>query len=142
MRSFVFDPQKEATGGPDIVEGQVDEVATVLFDEIRPGETETVRVPVYIPQAGRHVMRSDWTPEAKYLIADTGPYGGPHGHEDLLSFELFAYGAAFIVDPGSYTYNRTDPYRDYFVSSHGHNTVIVDGGSQVRRFRPGQCRLH
>ena len=86
------------------------------------------------PNAGIHVMRSDWTQNARYLIADTGPYGGPHGHEDKLSFELFAYGAPFIVDPGSYTYKQSDPYRNYFVGSQGHNSVLVDRGSQVRRW--------
>lgn len=88
------------------------------------------------PNAGFHAMRSDWTTDARYLIADTGPYGGPHGHEDKLSFELSAYGAQFIVDPGSYTYSRTDPLREYFVGSQGHNTVLVDGQSQVRRWNP------
>jgi len=86
------------------------------------------------PNAGFHVMRSDWTRDARYLVADTGPFGGPHGHEDKLSFELSAYGAHFIVDPGSYTYLRTDPYRTYFVGSQGHNAVLVDSGSQVRRW--------
>jgi hypothetical protein len=86
------------------------------------------------PNAGLHVMRSDWSADARYLIFDTGPYGGPHGHEDKLSFELFAYGALFIVDPGSYTYERNNPYRNYFVGSQGHNTVLVDQGSQVRRW--------
>jgi len=88
------------------------------------------------PNAGVHVMRSDGTHDARYLIADTGPYGGPHGHEDKLSFELFAYGAPFIVDPGSYTYEKSDPYREYFVGSQGHNGVMVDEGSQVRRWNP------
>jgi len=86
------------------------------------------------PNAGVHVMRSDWSENARYLIADTGPYGGPHGHEDKLSFELFAHGAPFIVDPGSYTYEKSDAYRNYFVGSQGHNTVMVDGKSQVRRW--------
>ena len=88
------------------------------------------------PNAGIHVMRSDWSADAHYLIADTGPYGGPHGHEDKLSFELSAYGALFIVDPGSYTYNKIDPYREYFVGSQGHNTVLVDQNSQARRRYP------
>lgn len=86
------------------------------------------------PNAGIHIMRSDWSDDARYLIADTGPYGGPHGHEDKLSFEVFAYGAAFIVDPGSYTYDSRDNFRNYFVSSSGHNTVLVDGMSQIRRW--------
>lgn len=99
---------------------------------------KTGRQPLFqsksFPNAGIHVMRSDWSDNARYLIADTGPYGGPHGHEDKLSFELFAFGAPFVVDPGSYTYEKNDPYRAYFVGSHGHNTVLVDGKSQIRRW--------
>ena len=87
------------------------------------------------PNAGVHVMRSEWGPSAHYLIADTGPYGGPHGHEDLLSFELSAAGVPIIVDPGSYTYAADDPFRNYFVGSSGHNTMLVDHKSQVRRWR-------
>jgi hypothetical protein len=86
------------------------------------------------PNAGLHVMRSGWDADALYFIFDTGPYGGPHGHEDKLSFELFAYGAPFIVDSGSYTYEKSDPFRKYFVGSAGHNTVMVDQMSQVRRW--------
>jgi len=86
------------------------------------------------PNAGLHVTRSHWGRDAHYLVADTGPYGGPHGHEDKLSFELCAFGEPFIVDPGSYTYQKGDPYRLYFVGSQGHNTVLVDGKSQVRRW--------
>lgn len=86
------------------------------------------------PDAGLHIMRSDWNDNARYLAFDTGPYGGPHGHEDMLSFELSAYGAPFIVDPGSYTYQKNDPYRNYFVGSAGHNTVLVDQMSQIRRW--------
>ncbi len=84
--------------------------------------------------AGLYVMRSDWTKDACYLIFDAGPYGGPHGHEDKLSIELYALGQPFIVDSGSYTYDREDPYRNYFVGSQGHNTILVDGLSQIRRW--------
>jgi uncharacterized heparinase superfamily protein len=86
------------------------------------------------PNAGLHVMRSGFATDSRYLIFDTGPYGGPHGHEDKLSFELYAFGTPFIVDPGSFTYEPGDPYRTYFVGSQGHNTILVDGASQVRRW--------
>ena len=87
--------------------------------------------------AGLYVMRSDWTRNARYLLFDAGPYGGHHGHEDKLSIEVFAFGQSFIVDPGSYTYNITDPFRAYFMSSQAHNTVLVDGKSQIRRWQKG-----
>ena len=86
-----------------------------------------------IRDAGLHVMRSDWTPEARYLLFDDGPHGGHHGHEDKLSvLELCAYGERFLADPGSFTYDKKNPFRSYFASSAGHNTVLVDGKSQVR----------
>jgi hypothetical protein len=90
---------------------------------------------VAFQDAGLYVMRSDWRSDARYLLFDAGPYGGPHGHEDKLSIELSAFGQVFIADPGTYTYNKADPFRAYFVSSQAHNTVLVDGRSQVRRWR-------
>jgi len=93
-----------------------------------------------IPDAGWYVMRSDWTKDARYLLFDAGPYGGPHGHEDKLSIEVFAFGQPFIVDSGSYTYEKTDPFRTYFVGSQGHNSLLVDGKSQIRRWRNKNMR--
>jgi hypothetical protein len=90
---------------------------------------------VEIRDAGWYVMRSDWTRDARYLLFDAGPYGGPHGHEDKLSIELFAFSQPFIVDSGSYTYEKTDRFRTYFVGSQGHNTILVDGQSQIRRWQ-------
>jgi hypothetical protein len=89
---------------------------------------------VSIEDAGFFVMRSGWTEQSKYLLFDAGPYGGWHGHEDKLSIEIYAFGALFIVAAGSYTYENTDPYRTYFVGSYGHNTALVDGLSQIRRW--------
>jgi hypothetical protein len=84
--------------------------------------------------AGLYVMRSSWDREARYLLFDAGPFGGPHGHEDKLSIEICAFGQVFIADPGTYTYDWKDPFRRYFVSSSSHNVVTVDGKSQVRRW--------
>jgi hypothetical protein len=93
--------------------------------------------------AGLYVMRSDWNtaesagasgPDARYLLFDAGPYGGFHGHEDKLSIEVYAYGQPFIVDPGCHNYDEANPYRAHFVSSQAHNTLLVDGKSQIRRW--------
>jgi hypothetical protein len=84
--------------------------------------------------AGLYVMRSGWDRDARYLLFDAGPYGGPHGHEDKLSVEVYAYGHVFVADPGTYTYDWNDPFRSYFVSSLSHNVITVDGKSQVRRW--------
>ena len=54
--------------------------------------------------AGFYVMRS----AKNYVIACCNPVGtagtGNHKHNDLLSFELFMGGLAFIVNPGTYVY--------------------------------------
>jgi hypothetical protein len=83
--------------------------------------------------SGVYVMRNSWKPSAQYLIFDAGPYGGWHGHEDKLSFELSAFGAPMIVDGGAYRYSGDEAYRAYFVSSAAHNTVLIDGRGQSRR---------
>ena len=95
---------------------------------------------VSIGDAGFFVMRSGWTEQSKYLFFDAGPYGGWHGHEDKLSIEIYALGAPFIVDAGSYTYENADPYRSYFVGSYSHNTVLVDGLSQIRRWNKANMK--
>jgi hypothetical protein len=96
--------------------------------------TNPVQCSKAFENAGWYVMRSSWSADAGYLFFDAGPHGGHHGHEDKLSIEVFAYGQSFIVDSGSYTYEKEDPYRAYFVGSQGHNTVLVNGLSQMRRW--------
>lgn len=100
------------------------------------GESGTAPSPASMnfPDAGLYVMRSDWDRNSRYLLFDSGPYGGPHGHEDKLGIEVYAFGQAFLVDPGTYTYNKTDPYRAFFMSTRAHNTVAVSGMSQIRRW--------
>lgn len=97
--------------------------------------TTPAEISIGFKDAGLYVMRSDWSKEARYLIFDCGPFGGYHGHEDKLSFEVFSYGYPFIVDPGTYTYNTADSYRNYFVSSRSHNTLTIEGKSQIRRLK-------
>lgn len=93
-----------------------------------------------IPDAGWYVMRDGWKRDSRYLLFESGPYGGHHGHEDKLSFEVFSHRTAFLVDPGTYTYNTDDPFRDYFMSTRAHNTMVVAGRSQIRRWLPGNRR--
>ena len=92
----------------------------------------------FFPMAGSTVFRDTWSSKANYLIFQNGAFGGPHGHEDALGFELWAGGLPFLVDPGTSSYNINDPYRAYFTSSNAHNTVVVDGMSQVRRWSRDQ----
>ncbi|MBN2383975.1 alginate lyase family protein [bacterium] len=86
------------------------------------------------PYGGFTILRSGFVPNALYLFFDHGPLGGYHGHEDYLNFELYAFGAPLIVDPGTLTYDQKDPFRSYFLSSAAHNLVLINGYGQARRY--------
>jgi hypothetical protein len=137
---------------PQLNDGFIEDSASLLTRLDQAGETLEREDFIYVgtrgqqglrpeatslsfPDAGWYIMRSNWTAQAHYLLFDAGPYGGPHGHEDKLSLELSVFGQPFMVDSGSFTYNKIDPFRTYFVGSEGHNTVLVDGLSQVRRWQ-------
>jgi hypothetical protein len=80
---------------------------------------------------GYVVLRGD----AHHLVFDTGPLGCPqsggHGHADLLSVQVSAFGDPYVVDPGTYVYSADPAARDYFRSTRAHATVTVDGHGQA-----------
>src|SRR5262249_4230617 len=81
---------------------------------------------------GQFVMRSGWEPRSEYFFFRCGPRGrlsGAHDHADQLSFELFADGTAWLVDPGTYTYTLGEAARNLFRLSESHNTLTADGAS-------------
>lgn len=119
-----------ATAGAKLGREDFRFVATTGREGVKPAVSSLL-----LPCGGLTIMRSDWSLDARYLLMDCGPFGGVHGHEDKLSIEVCAYGQPFLVDPGSYTYNSDDPFRTHLVSSMAHNTVLVDGLSQVRRWQ-------
>jgi hypothetical protein len=87
------------------------------------------------PWAGYFVIRSGWEPDARFLWFDGGPYGYGHQHEDKLQLVVEAYGKLLLVDPGTFTYERSK-WRNYFIDSFSHNVVLVDGQPQRRRGAP------
>ena len=83
-------------------------------------------------EGGYFVMRDGWTREANYLLFDCGPHGSlacGHAHADALAIDVAARGQTSLVDPGTYTYTGAKEFRDWFRSSHAHNTVTLDGAS-------------
>lgn len=82
------------------------------------------------PDAGTYILRQD----DLYLLfnaSDSGVKGrGSHGHNDALSLEVSAGGAAFIVDPGTYVYTADLHERHLFRSTAYHSTVEIDGVEQ------------
>ncbi|MDA1138593.1 MAG: alginate lyase family protein [Planctomycetota bacterium] len=84
---------------------------------------------------GYYAMRSDWSADARYLMVDGGPWGTTHRHMDKLSFELAAYGADFITDPGNTQYANNEPDARISMLNAGfmHNTITVDGVDEFVR---------
>ncbi len=87
-------------------------------------------------------MRSGWNRDAHYLCFDCGELAAglftdstpsaAHGHADLLSFELTAYGIPIIIDSGFYTYHGDEQLHYYFRQTKAHNTITIDGQSQAQ----------
>ncbi len=89
-------------------------------------ESAPLPVGAHFKEGGVAVVKSP----KNYLFFDMGEVGqrglGGHGHNDLLSFELFLEGAPLVVDPGSYMYTGDRAARDLFRSSRSHNGLVVD----------------
>ncbi|MBC8184506.1 alginate lyase family protein [candidate division KSB1 bacterium] len=101
-------------------------IATDGKDGKQPEQTS-----IQFPWAGHSVMRSDWGAEAWYLFFDAGPAGISHQHEDKLHIGVSAFGRDFLTDGGKGLY-IPDKWRDYFVSTRAHNTILIDGYGQKR----------
>lgn len=69
-----------------------------------------------------------------YAGIDHAPLGfgsiAAHGHNDILSFQLFLDGKPLLVDSGTYLYHTDRKKRDMLRSTRMHNTVTVNGQEQ------------
>src|SRR5580765_1192113 len=88
---------------------------------------------VAFPDGGFYILRS----RAAHMFIDCGDVGmrgrGGHGHNDILSFELFLNGMNVVTDCGAYLYTASGEGRNAFRSTAFHNGVQVDD-EEVNRF--------
>jgi hypothetical protein len=118
------------------------EVYGVLKNLFNIAVTDPVPLPSFtsrhMPASGFTVMRSDWTRDALYMNINYGKFAGFHSHNDLLDFEVYAYGKALAVDAGiGLTYD--DPlYVPWYQSSKAHNMVVVNDENLVRKDIEGE----
>jgi hypothetical protein len=108
--------------------------AAARFEALAPNAGEP-ELPRRFAEGGYCVLGRDLdTPREIRIVADAGPLGflsiAAHGHADALAFSLSAAGRPILVDPGTFTYDPTPPWRHYFRSTAAHNTVTVDGCDQ------------
>src|SRR6185369_5072558 len=72
-----------------------------------------------------------------HVVVDCGAVGfgnrGGHGHNDILSFELFLNGFNVVTDCGAYLYTASREWRNRFRGTAFHNTVQVDD-EELNRF--------
>ena len=82
---------------------------------------------------GFYVLRS----ERAHVFVDCGEVGmhgrGGHGHNDILSFEVWLDGMNLVTDCGAYLYTASREWRNRFRSTGFHNVVQVDG-EELNRF--------
>jgi hypothetical protein len=95
---------------------------------------------ISFPHAGISVMRSDYEPEANYLLFRTGPAGASHCHGDALSLDVAACGLPRLCDPGITSYAE-DPFTEHYRSAEAHNTVLIDGRGPERAALPFEERI-
>jgi hypothetical protein len=74
--------------------------------------------------------------QATWLCLKYGPHGGGHGHNDKLSFVLYARGMTVAPDPGTKAYG-SPLHKDWDKTSFAHSTLVVDQESQKQA--TGKC---
>lgn len=86
------------------------------------------------PEGGFYVMHEN----DLFMFIDCGDVGmkgnGGHGHNDALSFELYAGDKTFITDSGCFCYTASPYWHFYFKSTRAHNTMVVDGEEKSEWF--------
>jgi len=80
---------------------------------------------------GYYILRSGWDQESSCVVFRSGPHSPHHAHADQLHLQLSAFGQDLLIDPGTYLYNGSQEWRNYFRGTFAHNTMVVDGESQA-----------
>jgi hypothetical protein len=131
-------------GCPGLAVGPRPEPVVWLTGVLRETSPETPQTPACAaeshasssyPAAGYYISRLG----RSHLVFDAGCHGfltGGHAHADALAVTLVADGLPLLVDSGTATYVMDPRSRDYFRSSHAHNTLTIDGRSQSRPAGP------
>lgn len=85
-------------------------------------------------EGGYYLLEKTLNKRKVKLIFDCGPLGmepmAGHGHADALSFILYVDDLPVMIDPGTYTYYKSDKWRGYFRGTSAHNAIRIDGEDQ------------
>jgi hypothetical protein len=127
------DFKRKAVSFDDAARWMLGDEGAAAFDKL-PADPDA-RPRRSFADAGYYVLGSNFDRSNEIrLIADAGRLGylttAGHGHSDALSFTLSLGGKEILVDPGTYGYQVSDIWRDYFRGTSAHNTVRIDGEDQ------------
>ncbi len=92
---------------------------------------------VSFPDGGYFIMRSDFGErgrpfqDARQLYVHNGGWVGSHGHWDLLSVALYAYGRTLLIDPGG-MWQAPEGHPDAYWQSRVHSMLVADGHDVTR----------
>lgn len=84
----------------------------------------------WFPCAGQLFLRDHWGADSTFIVFDATRWGGGHCHLSRLSVNLYAGSRMLLNDPGSFTYEMSDPFAIYGKATPAHNTITVGGASQ------------
>ncbi|MFH1567073.1 MAG: heparinase II/III family protein, partial [Gemmatimonadota bacterium] len=102
--------------------------AIALFDDSVPAVPPSRGPTLFLPEGGEAVFRSDWSPQATYLLL-LAEHGNPrfrglsHEHPDETSFILYAHGEMLALDGGYISFENHAKVN----AGRSHNVVLVDG---------------
>jgi uncharacterized heparinase superfamily protein len=133
-------------------DGDLPLLGDTWLGEVEPGRL--LREARELPEAAQGLPRPQGTERAsgivvlargdRKVVLRAGPHGPAwqlgHAHGDLLAFELSRGSLRVVTDTGTLSYD-SGPARDYLRSSAAHNTIEIDGESQIEAwgsFRVGR----
>ena len=84
----------------------------------------------FFPDAGQAFFRDRWDEDAVYVTFDATTWGGAHCHLSRNAVQVHAYGRGLLVDPGTLTYEVSDPKMASGKATRAHNTLNLNGWNQ------------
>jgi len=104
-RSVYYPPEAVESGEAELATGTIDELPTLIFEEIKPGQTATRRVQVFFPKSGQHVVEATLPEDAisadnrRWCVVDF-PDGEPVLLVDGSLDQRHAYYVSAVFAPG------------------------------------------
>ena len=80
-------------------------------------------------------LRSGYSPDSLFLSFSSKNYTQSHPHYDENSFELWAYGAWLVINPGYPGWSNKD--HDYTISTEASNTLLINSKGQLNLMASG-----